>query len=51
MESREIEICSTLYKTRKEQQIFLDFRILKKEQKETANKQNLFGFFQIPNRK
>jgi hypothetical protein len=34
-----------LYKTRKEQQIFLDFRILKQEQKETTTKQNIFGFF------
>jgi hypothetical protein len=45
MESRETELWSKLYKTEEEQQIFLGFRILKQEQKETANKQNLFGFF------
>jgi hypothetical protein len=43
MESREtIELCSKLYKTEKEQQIFLDFRILKQEQKETTNKAKSF---------
>jgi hypothetical protein len=31
MESRETELCSKLYKTGKEQQIFLGFRILKRE--------------------
>jgi hypothetical protein len=31
MESWETELCSKLYKTRKEQQIFLGFRILKQE--------------------
>jgi hypothetical protein len=51
MESRETELCSKLYKTRKEQQIFLDFQILKQEQKETSNKAKSFWIFQIPNRK
>jgi hypothetical protein len=53
MESRETELCNKLYKTRKEQQIFLGFRILKQEQKETANKAKSFGFFkyQTENRK
>jgi hypothetical protein len=50
MESRETELCSKLYKTRKEQQIFLGFQILKQEQKETANKAKSFWIFQIPNR-
>jgi hypothetical protein len=31
MESRETELCSKLYKTGKEQQIFLGFQILKQE--------------------
>jgi hypothetical protein len=53
MESRETELYNKLYKTGKEQQIFLGFWILKQEQKETANKANLFGFFeyQTENRK
>jgi hypothetical protein len=37
MESPETELCSKLYKTRKEQQIFLGFRILEQEHKEIAN--------------
>jgi hypothetical protein len=45
LESRETELCNKLYKTEEEQQIFLGFRILKQEQKEIANKQNIFGFF------
>jgi hypothetical protein len=51
MESRETKLCNKLYKTGKEQQIFLDFRILRQEQKETANKAKSFWIFQIPNRK
>jgi hypothetical protein len=47
MESREtIELCSKLYKTGKEQQIFLDFQNLKQEQKETANKAKSFWIFE-----
>jgi hypothetical protein len=42
MESLEIELCSKLYKTREEQQIFLGFQILKQEQKETTNKAKSF---------
>jgi hypothetical protein len=49
MESWETELCNKHYKTRKEQQIFLDFQILKQEQKETANKAKSFWIFQIPN--
>jgi hypothetical protein len=45
MESRETKLCNKLYKIEEEQQIFLGFQILKQEQKETANKQNLFGLF------
>jgi hypothetical protein len=45
MESRETELYNKLYKTRKEQQIFLGFRILKQEQKETANKAKSFWIF------
>jgi hypothetical protein len=51
MESRETELCNKLYKTGKEQQIFLGFQILKQEQKETTNKAKSFWIFQIPNRK
>jgi hypothetical protein len=51
MESQETELCNKLYKTGKEQQIFLGFRILKQEQKKTANKAIFFWIFQIPNRK
>jgi hypothetical protein len=51
MESRETELCNKLYKTKKEQQIFLGFQILKQEQKETANKTKSFWIFQISNRK
>ena len=47
MESRKaIALCSKLYKTEEEQQIFLDFRILKQEQKKQTTKQNTFGFFE-----
>jgi hypothetical protein len=42
MESRETELYSKLYKTGKEQQIFLGFRILKQKQKETTNKAKIF---------
>jgi hypothetical protein len=51
MESRETKLCSKLYKTKEEQQIFLGFRILQQEQKEKANKAKYFWIFQIPNRK
>jgi hypothetical protein len=51
MELRETELCNKLYKTRKEQQIFFVFRILKQEQKETTNKEKSFWIFQMPNRK
>jgi hypothetical protein len=51
MESWETELCNKLYKIGKEQQIFLGFRILKQEQKETANKAKSFWIFQIPNQK
>jgi hypothetical protein len=49
MESQETELCNKLYKTGKEQQIFLGFQILKQEQKETANKAKSFWIFRIPN--
>jgi hypothetical protein len=45
MESRETEIYSKLYKTGKEQQIFLGFQILKQNIRKQQIKQNLFGFF------
>jgi hypothetical protein len=45
MESWETELCIELYKTGKEQQIFLGFRILKQEQKEIANKAKSFWIF------
>jgi hypothetical protein len=45
MESRKTELCNKLYKIEEEQQIFLGFRILKQEWKETANKTIFFGFF------
>jgi hypothetical protein len=45
VESRETELCSKLYKTGKEQQIFLAFQILKQEQKETVNKAKSFWIF------
>jgi hypothetical protein len=51
MESEETELCNKLYKTEEEQKIFLGFRILKQEQKETANKAKYFWIFQIPNQK
>jgi hypothetical protein len=45
MESRETELCNNLYKTKEEQQIFLGFRLLKQERKETANKAKYFWIF------
>jgi hypothetical protein len=45
MESWETELCSKLYETRKEQQIFLGFRISKQAQKETTNKAKSFWIF------
>jgi hypothetical protein len=46
MESQKtIELCNKLYKTGKEQQIFLVFQILKQEQKETTNKAKSFWVF------
>jgi hypothetical protein len=51
MELWEIELCNKLYKTRKEQQIFLGFQILKQEQREITNKAKYFWIFQIPNQK
>jgi hypothetical protein len=42
MGSRETDLCSKIYKTGKEQQIYLGFQILKQEQKETANKAKSF---------
>jgi hypothetical protein len=51
MESRETELCNKLYKTKEEQQIFLDFRFLKQEQMETTNKAKYSWIFQISNRK
>jgi hypothetical protein len=51
MESRETELCNKFYKTEEKQQIFLGFRILKQEQKETTNKAKYFWIFQISNRK
>jgi hypothetical protein len=51
LESRETELCSKLYKTEEEQQIFLGSRILQQEWKETANKAKYFWIFQISNRK
>jgi hypothetical protein len=49
MESRETKLCNKFYKTGKEQQIFLGFRILQQEQKETANKAK--SFFDFSNNK
>jgi hypothetical protein len=51
MELRKAELYSKLYKIGKEQQIFFGFRILKQEQKETANKAKSFWIFRIPNRR
>jgi hypothetical protein len=51
MESRETELYNKLYKTEEEQQIFLGFRFLKQERKETTNKAKYFWIFQISNRK
>jgi hypothetical protein len=50
MESRKTELCNELYKTEEEQQIFLGFRILKQERKETTNKAKYFWIFHISNR-
>jgi hypothetical protein len=51
MESRENELCNTLYKTKEEQQIFLGFRFFKQERKEIANKAKHFWIFQASNQK
>jgi hypothetical protein len=51
MESRKTELCNKLYKIKEEQQIFLGFRFLTQERKETANKVKYFWIFQISNRK
>jgi hypothetical protein len=42
MESRETELCSKLYKTRKEQKIFLGFRILKTRTKGNSKQSKIF---------
>ena len=51
MESRKaVALCSKLFETEEEQQIFLGFRILKQEQKKQkkqATKQNVFGIFEM----
>ena len=48
VESRKaVALCSKLYKTEEEQQIFLGFWILKQEQKKQAAKQNVFGIFEM----
>jgi hypothetical protein len=49
MESQWAKLCNKLYKTEEEQQIFLGFRFLKQEQKETTNKAQYFWIFQISN--
>ena len=49
MESQKaVALCSKVYKTEEEQQIFLGFQILKQEQKKQKNKQqsNFFWIFQ-----
>jgi hypothetical protein len=51
MESRDTELCNKLYKTEEEQQIFLGFRFLKQERKETAIKAKYFWIFQVSNQK
>jgi hypothetical protein len=51
MESRETELCSKVYKTEGEQQIFLGFQFLKQERKETTNKAKYFWIFQVSNQK
>jgi hypothetical protein len=51
MESQETELCNKLYKTEKEQQIFLGFLFLKQEQKEIATEAKYFWIFQTSNRK
>jgi hypothetical protein len=53
MESWKTELCNKLYKTEEEEQIFLGFRILKQERKETSNKAKYFWIFksQTENRK
>jgi hypothetical protein len=46
MELRKTQLCNKLYKTEEEQQIFLGFRILKQERKETTlNKAKYFWIF------
>jgi hypothetical protein len=44
MESRKTELCSKLYKTEEEQQIFLGFRFCNKNERKKQTKQNIFGF-------
>jgi hypothetical protein len=51
MESWETELCSKLYKTEEEKQIFLGFQFLKQERKEIGNKAKYFWIFQASNRK
>ena len=46
-ESRKaVKLWNKLYKTEKEQQIFLGFWVLKQEQKETNNKAKYFWIFE-----
>jgi hypothetical protein len=45
MESRETELCSKLYKTEEEQQIFLGFFNLSTRTRETTNKVKSFWIF------
>ena len=48
MESwKDAALCSKLYKTEEEQQIFVGFRILKQEQKETSNKAKCFWILEL----
>jgi hypothetical protein len=42
LESRETELCSKLYKTEEEQQIFLGFQILQQERKEKSKQSKIF---------
>jgi hypothetical protein len=44
MESRETELCSKLYKTKEEQQIFLGFRFCNKNGRKKQTKQNILDF-------
>ena len=48
MESRKtVELCSKLYKTKEEQQIFLGFSIRTRTKANKQAKQNIFGFFEF----